>query len=353
MLGPFDQGASSPSLRLVILADVVYVLLLAALVLHRIIGIVAARRAQSAGSRLHLRLTGVFALLALLPTVSVAVFAVLTINMGLEAWFSERVRRVVGNALMATESYEREQRQALEYDTRILANMIENSASNIQRFGLSAVLKDGQLKVQRGLREAYIVNGVGELQARGDKSYLFDYEKPAPAAFEAALAGQLVIIPDLDNDELRALVRMGHYLDKDLLVSRTIDGHLFGLLDEAQETAKLYQEQEALRGQRLFEFAIIYLGFALIIILAAMWLGLLFAERLSRPVGRLTTAAQQVGSGDLDVQVVEEQNDDEIGLLSRYFNQMTRELKAQQDRLLENSRPVSYTHLTLPTRNCV
>ena len=87
VLGPFDQGASSPSLRLVILADVVYVLLLAALVLHRIIGIVAARRAQSAGARLHLRLTGVFALLALLPTVSVAVFAVLTINMGLEAWF--------------------------------------------------------------------------------------------------------------------------------------------------------------------------------------------------------------------------------------------------------------------------
>ena len=338
VLGPFDQGASSPSLRLVILADVVYVLLLAALVLHRVVGIIAARRAQSAGSRLHLRLTGVFALLALLPTVSVAVFAVLTINMGLEAWFSERVRRVVGNALMATESYEREQRQALEYDTRILADIIDTSVSNIQRFGLRAVLKDGQLQVQRGLREAYIVNGIGELQARGDKSYLFDYEKPDPAAFEAALDGQLVIIPDLVNDELRALIRLGRYLDKYLLVSRKIDGHLFGLLDEAQETAKLYQEQEALRGQRLFEFAIIYLGFAMIIILAAMWLGLLFAERLSRPVGRLTTAAQQVGGGDLDVQVVEEQSDDEIGLLSRYFNQMTRELKAQQDRLLENTR---------------
>ena len=338
VLGPFNQGASSPSLRLVILADVVYVLLLAALVLHRVVGIIAARRAQSAGSRLHLRLTGVFALLALLPTVSVAVFAVLTINMGLEAWFSERVRRVVGNALMATESYEREQRQALEYDTRILADIIDTSVSNIQRFGLRAVLKDGQLQVQRGLREAYIVNGIGELQARGDKSYLFDYEKPNRAAFEAALEGQLVIIPDLANDELRALIRLGRYLDKYLLVSRKIDGHLFGLLDEAQETAKLYQEQEALRGQRLFEFAIIYLGFALIIILAAMWLGLLFAERLSRPVGRLTTAAQQVGGGDLDVQVVEEQSDDEIGLLSRYFNQMTRELKAQQDRLLENTR---------------
>ena len=337
VLGPFDQGASSPSLRLVILADLVYVLLLAALVLQKVLRILAARRAQSAGSRLHLRLTGVFAILALLPTVSVAVFAVLTINMGLEAWFSDRVRRVVGNALMATESYQREQRQAMRQDTRSLVNFIDNNSVSIQRFGLRAILKDGQLKVQRGLREAYVIDGAGELQARGDKSYLFDYEKPNLDAFAKAADGQIVIIPDLINDELRGLMRLNTYLDKYLLVSRTLDGHLFGLLDEAQETAKLYQEQEALRGQRLFEFAIIYLGFALIIILAAMWLGLLFAERLSRPVGRLTTAAQQVGSGNLDVQVPEEESDDEIGLLSRYFNQMTRELKAQQNRLLENS----------------
>ena len=337
VLGPFDQGASSPSLRLVILADLVYVLLLAALVLQKVVRILAARRAQSAGSRLHLRLTGVFAILALLPTVSVAVFAVLTINMGLEAWFSDRVRRVVGNALMATESYQREQRQAMRQDTRSLVNFIDNNSTNVQRFGLRAILKDGQLKVQRGLREAYIIDGAGDLQARGDKSYLFDYEKPDLDAFAKAADGQIVIIPDLINDELRGLMRLNTYLDKYLLVSRTLDGHLFGLLDEAQETAKLYQEQEALRGQRLFEFAIIYLGFALIIILAAMWLGLLFAERLSRPVGRLTTAAQQVGSGNLDVQVPEEESDDEIGLLSRYFNQMTRELKAQQNRLLENS----------------
>ncbi len=65
----------------------------------------------------------------------------------------------------------------------------------------------------------------------------------------------------------------------------------------------------------------------MILVLAAVWLGLWFAERLSRPVGRLTTAAQQVGTGDLDVQVVEEEGDDEIAMLGRYFNQMTRQLK--------------------------
>ena len=81
-LGPLNQGASSPSLRLILLGDMVYVLVLAALVLRRVVQMVSDRRSQSAGSRLHLRLTGVFAIVALIPTVLVAVFGVLTVNIG-------------------------------------------------------------------------------------------------------------------------------------------------------------------------------------------------------------------------------------------------------------------------------
>ena len=89
VLGPLDKGAASSSLRLILLTDVVYILVVAALVLQRVARMISARRARSAGSRLHLRLTGVFALVALIPTVLVAVFAVLTVNVGLEGWFSE------------------------------------------------------------------------------------------------------------------------------------------------------------------------------------------------------------------------------------------------------------------------
>ncbi|MCX8228128.1 MAG: PAS domain-containing sensor histidine kinase, partial [Sulfitobacter sp.] len=91
VLGPLGQGANTPSLRLILLTDLVYILLVAALVFSQVARLIAARRAKSAGSRLHLRLTGVFALMALIPTVSVAVFAGLTINVGLEGWFSDRV----------------------------------------------------------------------------------------------------------------------------------------------------------------------------------------------------------------------------------------------------------------------
>ena len=45
-------------------------------VLRRVVQMVSDRRSQSAGSRLHLRLTGVFAIVALIPTVLVAVFGV-------------------------------------------------------------------------------------------------------------------------------------------------------------------------------------------------------------------------------------------------------------------------------------
>ncbi len=99
LLGPLNESGSTV-MRLVLLADLIYVLVVAALVFARVAQIVSDRRSKSAGSRLHLRLSGVFALVALVPTVLVAVFAVVTLNIGLEGWFSDRVRQVVSSPSM-------------------------------------------------------------------------------------------------------------------------------------------------------------------------------------------------------------------------------------------------------------
>ena len=337
-LGPFGQGAGSPALRLVLLADLVYILVVAALVLQRLARMAADRRSKSAGSRLHLRLSGLFALIALIPTVLVAVFAVLTVNVGLEGWFSDRVRQVVGNSLSAAEAYEGEHRQDLTDDAQSLAgylNVAKQSTFFLRDDQLRPVLTQGQDAIQRGLREAFLVDGSGELQTRGEKSYLFDFEPPTPDDLARAKAGETVIIQDAVNGEFRALVHLDAYADRYLYISREVDGKILGLLDETQETVRLYQQLESERGRLLFEFGLLYLGFALILILAAVWLGLWFAERLARPVGRLAGAAQRVGSGDLDVTVQEEEGDDEIAMLGRIFNQMTRQLKGQRDALMD------------------
>ncbi|MCC1492572.1 PAS domain-containing sensor histidine kinase [Cognatishimia sp. F0-27] len=343
VLGPLDTGDRLTTLRLVLLADLVYVLLLAALVLARVARMVAARRAQSAGSRLHLRLTGAFAVMALLPTITVAVFAVLTINIGLETWFSSRVQNVVGASLAAAEAYEEEQRDGLVQDVAALARFLDatgRATFAMDGGDLRLALGQGQAQIQRGLREAYVIDGDGEIRARGEGSYLFDYERPSADVFAASNRDGVAVVADWDNNEFRALVPLRAFVDRYLYVSREVDGRILNLLDETAETARFYQQQETERGRRLFDFALLYLGFAMLLILAATWAGLWFAERLSRPVGRLTGAAQQVGAGDLDVQVPEEEGDDEISMLGRYFNQMTRQLKGQRETLLENTRQI-------------
>ena len=340
VLGPYGQRSASITLRLVLLLDLVYVLVLAALVLARVARMIADRRAQSAGSRLHLRLTGVFVGIALLPTVLVAVFAGLTINVGLEGWFSDRVRNVVGSSLAAAEAYETEQRQDLVDDALGLAGYL-TAARKLQPLlqdgELRQLLTQGQAQIQRGLREAFIVNGAGELRLRGERSYLFDFEKPSPQDMEAAATGAPVVIEDWVNNEFRALVQLEGFPDHYLYVSRVVDGSILQLLDETQETVGLYEQLEDDRGRILFQFGLLYLAFAVILLLASIWVGLWFAERLARPIGRLAGAAQQVGSGDLTVRVQEDEGDDEIAMLGRVFNQMTHQLKGQRDALLESS----------------
>ena len=340
-LGIFEQGTSSNSLRYVLLADLVYVLMVSALLLQRVVRMVAARRAQSAGSRLHLRLTGVFAIIALIPTVLVAVFATFTLNFGLEGWFSDRVRQVVGNSLAAAQAYEQEHRTGLTGDAEALAaflNRAKIQAPLLDEGDLRQLLTQGQKQIQRGLREAFVIDGKARLISRGDRSYLFDFEDPGQANIDKAAGGETVVIQDWPNNEFRALIALKSYADRYLYVSRKVDGNILSLLDETRQTVALYQQLESDRGRLLFEFALIYLGFAVIVILAAIWLGLWFAERLSRPVGRLAGAVQRVGAGDFNVRVQEEEGDDEIAMLSRVFNQMTKQLKTQRDTLIATNR---------------
>ena len=321
VLGPLEQNARSNVIRLVVMADIIYVLVTVALVSQRILRIISQRRQKSAGSRLHLRLTGVFTVMALLPTITVAVFALLSINMGLEAWFSDRVKGVIEDSLAAAQAYEEDQMTSMSEDANSLVQILEQYRRSQVRFdpqALRETLSQEQQGIQRGLREAFIINGQGELILRGHRSYLFDYEKPDPGQIDVAIKS-VVLIEDWQNNELRALAYLAGFPDYYLLVSRQVDGNLLALLDETQATAKLYQQLEQDASKQLFEFALLYLAFAILLIVSSIWLALLFAERLSRPIGRLAGAAQRVGEGKFDTRVIEEDGEDELSLLSKYF----------------------------------
>ena len=339
LLGPLDTGSRGTALRIILMCDLVYVLLIIGLLFQRIMAIIAQRRRKSAGSQLHLRLTGFFTLMSLVPTITVAVFATISINMGFEAWFSDRVQNVIRVSLDAAQAYEFEQKSGLREDTKSLGRRLEQvkAAQRIEDPGaIRQELDRGQQSIQRGLKEAFVITGDGTLRLRGFRSYKFDYEMPPPQAFDLAFE-DVHLIRDYENNELRALVSLRGFGDQYLYVTREVDGVLLGLLDQTQQTARLYQQLEQDRDLYLFNFGLLYLAFAVLLIVSSALLSLWFAERLSRPIGRLVGAAQRVGDGELETQVLEEEGDDEIAQLSVYFNKMTRQLKGQRDRLLENT----------------
>ena len=331
-------------LRFVLTADFVYILFITTLLIRRIVQLAADRRAESAGSRLHFRLTTAFGVIALFPTVLVAIFAVLSINQALEGWFSERVRSAVGASLSAAQAYQTQVRNGLMADTRVFAQQLNDFNNNRFQNGnidtdsqLSPELTRLQTEFERGLKEVYIINNMGELRLRGASSYLFGYEKPTLGQIKQAEGPEVLIVTDLVGNELRALIRLSNYSNHYLYLTRTIDGSLLGLLEDTTETATYYNQLETERGRLLFDFGLLYLAFAVILILTATWLGLWFAERLASPVGRMAAAAQKVGAGDLDARIENIKGDDEIAMLARYFNQMTHQLKGQRDTLIQSA----------------
>ena len=341
-LGPFNVAGQSIWLRFFLLLDLIYVLLIVGIVLVRILYVLSQRRSRLAGSKLHFRLAGVFTTMSLLPTITVAVFATVSINLGLEAWFSERVQSVVGTSLSAARAYAEEQQVALVEDINSLAKGLQNLKKNrpfLEDDDLRNELASLQVKLQRGLKEAFILNGSGNIELRGERSYLFDFEKPDGKNIEKAVT-DVVLINDFNNNELRALLYLKGFGDRYLYITRDVDGTLFNLLDETQKTAVLYQQMESDRTAYLLNFAVLYFALALLLIVSSVLFALWFAERLSKPIGRLAAAAKRVGAGELTTQVIEDEGDDEIAQLGRYFNQMTKQLKHQRDTLVDNTQQI-------------
>ncbi|MFL2765831.1 MAG: ATP-binding protein [Paracoccaceae bacterium] len=341
-LGPFNVVGQSVWLRFFLLLDLIYVLLIVGIVLVRILYVLSQRRSRLAGSKLHFRLAGVFTTMSLLPTITVAVFATVSINLGLEAWFSERVQSVVGTSLSAARAYADEQQVALVEDILSVEEDLQNFRKNknfIEDDELRNELASRQLALQRGLKEAFILNGEGNIELRGERSYLFGFEKPTQRQIQKAIV-DIVLISDFNNNELRALTFLNGFGDRYLYVTRQVDGTLFNLLDETQKTAVLYQQMESDRTAYLLNFAVLYFALALLLIVSSVLFALWFAERLSKPIGRLAAAAKRVGAGELTTQVIEDDGDDEIAQLGRYFNQMTKQLKHQRDTLVDSTEQI-------------
>src|SRR5262245_47842027 len=105
----------------VLLVNAVTVLVLLGLIARELFNVVRARRLGQAGSGLHVRIVGLFAVMAAVPAILLTVVASLTIDRALDRWFSTRTRAVIENSLTVAQAYVREHAETVRGDIMAMA----------------------------------------------------------------------------------------------------------------------------------------------------------------------------------------------------------------------------------------
>src|SRR5918912_3974286 len=174
--------------------DLVLLLALAAVVAKRLFEVRAERRRNLAGSRLQVRLVGLFSLIAVFPTIIVAVFSYLFFSFGVESWFSDKVRTAISESVAVADAYAREHQQAIRADALAMAADLDRSASTLQLNPqyLSPVLT--AQAAMRGLTEAAILDSKGTMLARTGLVFGLGFEDVSQDALRRAQQGEGVII---------------------------------------------------------------------------------------------------------------------------------------------------------------
>jgi two-component system, NtrC family, nitrogen regulation sensor histidine kinase NtrY len=333
---PFGNDPNTVSLLLTL--DLALLLLLGSIVARRIVGLWAERRRGLAGSRLHVRLVGMFSLLAAMPAIVMAAFAAVFFYVGIQSWFSERVRTAINESLEVAEAYLHEHQQVIRADALAMANDLNREVSRLigdpQRFA-QVVTTQAAL---RSLTEAVVFDGSGRMLARSGLSFTLEFDPIPETALERARDGEVVLMVGDTDDRVRALVRLDRFVDTFLFVGRLVDPRVLGHMENAQQAASSYAELEGKRSSLQITFTLIFVVVALLLLMAAVWLGLHLATTLVSPISSLILAAERVRAGDMSARVPELEPEDEIGSLSRAFNRMTSQLESQRRELIEANR---------------
>ena len=326
----------TPSALVAMVVANLAVLLLGAVLAGRLTRVWVERRRGSAGSRLHVRLVLLFSVVAVTPTILVALFATAFFTLGIQSWFNDRVRTALNEGLEASRGYLEEHRNNIRGDALQMANDISRAGPMLFSSPMSFAQVLQTQTVLRGLTEAIIfepvtgqvIAGVGPMDGLG-------VELPAPSVVEQARTGDVAVLGSPDDDRVRAVVKLSATPTLMLLIGRPVDQNILNHMVRTEQAVAEYNRLDQNRSNLQITFALIFAIVALLVLMAAVLIGLVLANQIARPIGGLILAAERVRGGDLAVRVPEIASDDEVAGLSRAFNRMTNQLASQRTELMD------------------
>lgn len=283
-------------------------------------------RARAIGSRLTLRLIGMFTLMAILPGLLVYAVSVNFLTRAIESWFNVKVEAALEGGLRLGQS-------TLDIMLLDLQEKGENMSALLTLQGVSQISALNDLREKAGVQDAVLLTPQGRILAfSSSDSSSFLPELPSIQQLRKArqrthgeinpIAGKglyLRIITPVNTEELHGGQRLLQLMHP---VPRTLS-------DTAESVQAVYQDYQELSFAREALKDVFALTLTLVLLLAmltAISFAFVLSRRLSAPLGVLADGTRAIASGDYD-KVLPVQGKDELGILVRSFNSMTRQLR--------------------------
>jgi two-component system nitrogen regulation sensor histidine kinase NtrY len=304
----------------------------------------AIRRAGGTTARLHVNLVFFFSLVAAVPTLLVAVFASFLFQQGVEFWFSDQSRGLLENANRLAQGYYEQSQEDVRTETEFMVGDLQDYLR--QGTLTSPDFDDGYAYqvVYRDFNESAIIqrqeDGTAATLAIVDPDEDSGEQRISARTFERLQRGEEIVViasPEL----IEAVAPLDRANDIYLYNARRSDVNALSQWERARSVLQAYDvlTQRARVLQLRFNLALF--AMALMLVGAAVWFALRFADRQVKPLAEIVTAAREVGAGNYALRVTGRTGPDEIGLLNRAFNRMTEQIERQTAALLGANRQLA------------
>jgi nitrogen fixation/metabolism regulation signal transduction histidine kinase len=315
--------------------NVAVALLLALVVMVASIRLWLRLRRGKFGSRLLVRLAGIFALVGVLPGLVIYTVSYQFASRSIEAWFDIRL----AGALDAGLALGRGTLDSLRED---IGNRAELAAERLAESGLVTPLNLERLRQQLGTDDLAVVSANGQIiMSVGGRAASIAPARPAELILRTARSsGRATQIEGLDEEiagdnsgaRVRALSRirdsgiaLGRAGERYVMVSQTIPPMVAANALAVQSAYREYQARALSRdGLKRVYIGTLTLGLVLSVF-GAVLLAALLGNQLVRPLLLLADGVRQVAAGNLAARPVST-SDDELGGLTRSFAAMTQQV---------------------------
>ncbi|PIZ30056.1 MAG: hypothetical protein COY40_05465, partial [Alphaproteobacteria bacterium CG_4_10_14_0_8_um_filter_53_9] len=121
ILSLYNPSLSGPAYLALIAANLIFIGVISLFSMRKLLVMFLDRRGKLKGGRLHVRLLGIFGLLATGPAIGVTLLAIWLMNQGIENWFNAKVNNALEGSLLVAEAYMDEHERTARTEVEALA----------------------------------------------------------------------------------------------------------------------------------------------------------------------------------------------------------------------------------------